>query len=648
MVEPIKRVWNALAAVIGYGQGSGGAAGPVLVPLKLLKTYASASLTGDLRMLRSLGEVASAMDPRLQLAVVNQRAGKPGAALALAEPAEISVIARVADPEHWANLPDVSPGAVMGPAAGGGWVVTGRIPAATAQTVHASETVLSLKAAEPLRPALGATLTALEIGSRDASTAQGVSPDGGAGVVVGVVDFGCDFAHANFRETGGETRIERIWYQAGPSRADSPFGYGQVFTSAVIDAALQKKNPYQALGYGPSPDSGAEIGAHGTHVMDIAAGNGLGSGQAGVAPRAAIIFVEARASAPPSPDEPGSATDFSQSPQLLDAVRFIFDEAGTRPCVVNVSLGANGGPHDGSSLVEQGLDAMVREKPNRGIVIAAGNAQLAGLHTHGSVEPGEETRLVWNQSGGAGGAVQIWYAGAERLEVTLESEDGSAFGPVAARANLSMGENGSAVLFISNRLQEPNNSDNMIWICLGSGLPGNHWTIRLSTTGERAVAYHAWIERNDGAQSQFANSTETHTLASISTGHDTIVVGAYDAHKAAMPIWSLSSTGPTRDGRLKPELSAPGQNVLAARSRTQGAVRKSGTSMAAPAVAGLIALIYEEAHRQGSNLTIEDLRERLMASIGGPPPVLTAGGWDPAYGYGRARAPAAQGGAQEG
>src|SRR5205085_845039 len=129
----------------------------------------------------------------------------------------------------------------------------------------------------------------------------------------------------------------------------------------------------------------------------------------------------------------------------------------------------------------------------------------------------------------------------------------------------------------------------------------------------------------------------THTLGSISTGFESIVVGSYDAHKLQMPLSSFSSSGPTRDGRNKPEVSAPGHNVMAARSRTgTGVVRKSGTSMAAPAVTGLIALIFAEARRINRNLSIAALRGKLMSLVLTNPPAVAAGGWDARYGNGRA------------
>jgi hypothetical protein len=606
------------------------------LPLHLSNTHVSIAPNASPAGLAVLPfAVATSMDPRLQLAIANRRSGKTGLTLSSTNGDEVAVVARVTSPAAWEALPDVVPGCTLGQTEDGSWIVTGRTPIKRLEAVHGSADVLSLKASQTVRPNLAATVA--DMGVTPATLPAGTAPNGGEGVVVGIVDFGCDFAHRNFMKTNGRTRVEALWHQAGVATATSPFGYGRLFTAAQIDAALGAANPYASLGYGPAPDSPGRTGAHGTHVMDIAAGSGGGSGQAGVAPKATIVFAEA-ATADIAWQGPGTVNQaFGDSVQLLEAVRFCFDRAGNRPCVVNLSLGTNGGPHDGTSLVEQGLDALVNEKPNRAVVIAASNSQEDGIHRAGRVGATGNHSIVWDQSPGGGGEVEIWYPGARRLQVSLIAPDGTVFGPVAPGANLPIGQNGDISIFISNRLNDPNNHDNVIGIWVAAGLGSANWTIRLRSVGGGAVDYHAWVERDDGAQSSFAAPVATHTLGSISCGRQTITVGSYDAHKVAKPLSSFSSSGPTRDGRQKPEVSAPGHDVIAARSRTvTGVTRKSGTSMAAPAVTGLVALIFAEAKRKGQTLTIAQLRQRLIDHVAKTPPATGPGAWDPRYGFGRA------------
>jgi len=325
---------------------------------------------------------------------------------------------------------------------------------------------------------------------------------------------------------------------------------------------------------------------------------------------------------------------FGDSVQLLEAVSFIFEQAGDRPCVVNLSLGTNGGPHDGTSLVEQGLDALVNDRPNRAVVIAASNSQTDGIHVSDVVPAGGSLDVVMRQQNAGGGELEFWYSGDKRLEVTLVAADGTEFGPVAPRDTLPVGAANQLSIFISNRLNDPNNHDNVIALWIAKGLSDGDWTVRLRSVDGKATDFHGWIERDDATQASFVDAVPTHTLGSISTGRSSIVVGSYDAHKTTFPLSSFSSSGPTRDGREKPEVSAPGHAVIAARSRTgAGVVRKSGTSMAAPAITGLIALTYAEAVRKGQGIPIDVLRDHLITTAKKDG---RGTAWDSRYGSGRA------------
>ncbi|TXL76806.1 peptidase S8/S53 subtilisin kexin sedolisin [Vineibacter terrae] len=632
--SPTASTWLALAAKLANTPTMPAAAFALVSPPSSdrLGTRLSAieTLTTGESLKPMPWKVSTAMDPRLQLAVANAKSGKPGLALASTSGDEIAVIARVKSVSEWEALPDVVPGSTLGKTPDGSWIVTGRLPVRRAEAVRTDPVVLSLKASQPVHQALAATVQAMQV----APLPPQVRPDGARGVVVGIVDFGCDFMHRNFRKVDGSSRILTIWNQGAPALPSSPFGYGRRYDKPDIDAALKTSNPYQGLGYGPPHDPS---GTHGTHVTDIAAGNGNGSGQPGVAHEADIIFVEAATSdiAWTGPKTLNQA--FGDSVQLLEAVRFIFNEAGDRPCVCNLSLGTNGGPHDGTSLVEQGLDALAREKDNRAVVIAASNSQLDDIHTSGKVPRSGTHDIVIRQSQGGGSEFEMWYPGNRRLEVSLVTPDGTTFGPVQPGDNLPIGANDQIALFISSRLDDSNNHDNVIGIWLAEGLSGDDFTVRVRSLDDEAVDYHAWIERNDRAQASFANPVPTHTLGSISTGYETVVVGSYDAHKSALPLSNFSSSGPTRDGRNKPEVSAPGHAVVAAKSGTlDGVVRKSGTSMAAPAVTGLIALVLAEASRKGQSLSSGALRQKLLAHAAINPPAMAAGDWNSRYGSGRA------------
>jgi hypothetical protein len=585
-------------------------------------------------------DVYTELDPRLQRLLDRRDRGLTSPVTSSTERGQVAVIARVSSFDAWEAISEVRTGAYLGEADDGSSIVTGRLPVSRVEAVRQNEAVLSLKAAQRLRPVLAAstkeTHASADLLPPEAKGGQG------KGVIVGLVDFGCDFAHQNFRNDDGTTRLLAIWDQDGPSSPTSPFGFGLNHPRDAIDQALQTDDPYGTLGYGPDPAN--QNGTHGTHVMDIAAGNGRGTGVPGFAPHADILFVQ-----PATTDivwtGPGViGSEFGDSAQLLEAIRFIFDAAGTTPCVINVSLGTNGGPHDGSSLVEQGIDAILREAVNRAVVIAASNSFADGIHAAGEVTQGGTTDLQWviPANDVTGNEVEIWYEGSDEFELELITPDGASLGTIPrGQSGRVTGDNGEVLIFISNRAADPNNGDNVIGVFLENDLPSGTWILRLHGTTVSDGSFHAWIERDDRSQSSFAPPDDnSHTLGSISCGRETIVVGSYDAHKPSLPISFFSSAGPTRDGREKPEISAPGHAVIAARSRSgTGVTEKSGTSMAAPAVSGIVALVLAEANARGISLPIDQIRAAVTGSGRHDPPPGTA--WDAQYGQGRIDASAA-------
>jgi subtilisin family serine protease len=608
-----------------------------LVPNRVSAVRTSASVPIE-TLTAADANVNPDMDPRLQRLVMRAQQGVRKLATSSTDVDEVAVVAKVTDVAAWEALSEVRVGAMIESNGDddGTTLVTARIPVERIEEVRTQPFVKSLKPGQRVAPTLDSTTT--ETGARPNLLPANHLADGGRGAIVGIIDFGCDYVHENFRNSDGSSRILAIWDQTGQTGPTSPFGFGKVFTKAEIDAALAQPNPYAALGYEPPPDFPSDPGTHGTHVTDIAAGNGRGSNMPGVAPNAEIIFVEASSSDISGPQVVGKS--FGDSIQLLEAVRFIFDTAGTRPCAVNISLGTNGGPHDGSTLVEEGIDRLLRGAPNRAVVIAAANSFAHGIHATGTVPADGSVDLVWNiQSGDdTNNELEIWYDRADRFTLEVIAPNGNSLMTVNPGESKTLSSGNLVVLLGANRLDDPNNHDNMIGVFMERGLPAGRWTIRLHGTTVQNGRFHAWIERDDSVRSSFLPPLDnSHTLGSVSCGQLSVAVGSYDAHKPSLPLSFFSSAGPTRDGREKPEVSAPGHNVLAAHSRTRTrTIRKSGTSMAAPAVTGIIALMLAEARARGVVLTISQIRDALIDSARRNPPPGTA--WDSRFGHGRVSA----------
>ena len=141
-----------------------------------------------------------------------------------------------------------------------------------------------------------------------------------------------------------------------------------------------------------------------------------------------------------------------------------------------------------------------------------------------------------------------------------------------------------------------------------------------------------YIEVSSGA----ATRVEPGMWQTPATTRRGIAIANYN-HVLMAPAAS-SSRGRTRDGRDKPELAAPGTNIVASgalggRPAPGGQllpvrVRKSGTSMSAPHVAGIVALLLQ----RRPDLSASQMRGALLASATPPANVQP---FDIAWGYGR-------------
>ncbi|HEY0779123.1 MAG TPA: S8 family serine peptidase, partial [Gemmatirosa sp.] len=548
-------------------------------------------------------------------------------------------------------------------------VATGRLLRSEIVAVHDADTVRSTKAAQLIGPSLAddteAEMLPDVLQDSDVRRPDVAGLPTGAGVVVAHIDWGVDVAHADFRLPDGRTRLLALWDQRGAAFPDRPnrYGYGRIFSHDDIDAALASGDPYRALGYDPA-DFDTARGTHGTHTLSISAGNGRSGGPSGMAPEASIIFVHLSTYTAEGP------TDLGDSVAYVEAIDFILRTAarggdGRPPAVVvNSSLGKQAGSHLGLSLVERALDAALREAPGRAFVHSAGNYFNRRMHAAGTLRPGQShtLRLAVEASADAthgpetGGVaprvthtpceVEVWYPGVDRLAVVVTAPDGTRYDAVRGDQSSTLRTTADAAprAFgrLRHRLDDPNNGDNEAVLFLYKGAPAGVYEITLIGEDVADGRYHVWIERNAGgrgARSEFVpgDSVAQYTTGTICNGFRTIAVGAYDAHAwqrdgdvadTGRPLAAFSSSGPTADGRQKPDLCAPGVQVLGARSRPRDwpgrsrgepppyVTRLSGTSMAAPCVAGAVAIMFEAA---GRPLAIDETRRLLLAATDPPP-----------------------------
>lgn len=442
----------------------------------------------------------------------------------------------------------------------------------------------------------------------------------GEGVIVGIIDEGFDYTHPTFFNADySQYRISRVWEQKENGTPPENFNYGNelVGQTAILNNA----------------NDGVYAGSHGTHVAGIAAGSGsaLSASYKGVAYESEIVLV---------------STTMSQI-QILEGIAYIINYANSvnKPCVINVSIGTHVGPHDGTSAFDRVTDVILGE----GLILvgSAGNEGSDDLHlsyNFGSNEtvfsfvafpdnaefPNADSTIIdiWGEADkDFTVALNVYNVATSELECYTDyiatTTDGE-YNFVLQDSDPLYSDQIPVTIFVEH--SNPINNKPHVFIKFDNtdqNESGDISEVVLLEINSSNTSFDAWcnsgIFSDLGYSSPFINGDANSTIGEIGgTGNSIISVGAYNSTETVIGnIASFSSKGPTADGRIKPDISAPGNRITSSvnsfdsnylqggsgwndvvTSVTNGTIdwyfaRMQGTSMASPLVAGIVALWLE-------------------------------------------------------
>ena len=437
----------------------------------------------------------------------------------------------------------------------------------------------------------------------------------GQGILGGVIDTGIDYRHPAFLDKDGNTRIVSIWDQSiQDGTPPAGFQYGTEYGRDMINRALRAENPLDIV---PTADTNG----HGTAIASIIAGSlNEDNGVRGIVTQAELVVVKLKKpkknllqiSFVPEDAECYQETDIMLALKYLEGV----SRSLRRPMAICFALGSSQGSHSEFSTLNDYMDRIVL-LPQIDIAVAAGNEGNRRRHYFGAAEAapythsfelkvGEDEKMF---------AMEIWSGLPARLSIKIMCPTGEytrVIYPQLESCNAFNFIFEESKIWVNNITLEKENGEQLILIRFEDPHEGI-WTFDLENLEEEAYTFHAWLPSGNliTDETYFLKPSPYTTVTMPGTANNLLTVTAYDPQTKSM--LAQSGWGYTRDWRVIPDVTAPGNMIVCAMPNGLYG-NLTGTGAATAFTTGVIAMLFEWAVGRGNytSVTGSDVNQLII------------------------------------
>ena len=367
----------------------------------------------------------------------------------------------------------------------------------------------------------------------------------GRGTVIAIISSGIDYLHPDFINADGTSKILYLWDQTKEGNPPEGYYIGTEYTREQINEAISNNDSSLSI----------DEEGHGTILSGICAGLGnVNREYAGVVEDAQLIVVKL-----------AKIDGYYNNAMSNVASQYSYEKAAqlNMPLVINYANGttSQAGVSTRSATIEQSYFS-------RGVctVCAAGDEGNTETHTSGRILASGDVNEIEIEvtSMEEQLEIQIWIEKPDTAIATIVSPSGEESKSVdVLDLNTISGlfDFENTEYFITY-IYPTTFSGQQQTIINMTNVKSGIWKIRLTGDYISNGNYDAYLPNrvflNSGTR--FRNPDPSSTIVYPATFSDNITVGAYDSINRG--LWQGSSRGPTISGQLKPDLVAPGVNII--------------------------------------------------------------------------------------